>query len=131
MSPAQSTKRSQRVQSSCLPCRQGKLKCDKNYPTCLQCRKRGREAACSYTDAGRRYNAIKSDTHVMLEKIDRLETAITDLRAYTDRVTAAFPEASASPDNGGIEGPYQGKHLNWDLLEADVSAMIVSYLRRS
>lgn len=37
-----------RAQLSCTPCRQGKLKCNRDHPVCDQCTKRGRKEACLY-----------------------------------------------------------------------------------
>ncbi|KAF2257511.1 hypothetical protein CC78DRAFT_483704 [Lojkania enalia] len=37
-----------RPQLSCTPCRQGKLKCNREHPVCDQCAKRSRHDACKY-----------------------------------------------------------------------------------
>ncbi|KAF2192492.1 hypothetical protein K469DRAFT_731017 [Zopfia rhizophila CBS 207.26] len=37
-----------RAQLSCTPCRQGKLKCNREHPVCDQCTKRSRHNACQY-----------------------------------------------------------------------------------
>jgi hypothetical protein len=73
-------KRPQRVQLACLPCRQGKLKCNRIAPACDQCVKRARESACIYTERGLKYNAAKLKSEAMRDKVDRLESFVSQLR---------------------------------------------------
>jgi len=80
MSDEHSRKRGQRIQLACVPCRQGKLKCDRTYPACNQCHKRSREEVCTYTERGLRYNAAKQKADAMRKKLDRLEIVVNALR---------------------------------------------------
>ena len=82
-------KRVQRVQLACLPCRQSKLKCNRESPVCDQCYKRSRESACIYSEKGLRYNAARHKTESMRDKIDRLEV-------FVNRIKDARTESSTS-----------------------------------
>ncbi|KAK3638723.1 hypothetical protein LTR56_006730 [Elasticomyces elasticus] len=81
MSDAQNRKKPQRVQLACLPCRQAKLKCNRDTPACDQCVRRLREADCTYTERGLRYNAAKQKAEFMREKVDRLESFVNQLKS--------------------------------------------------
>ena len=115
MSDAQGRKRSQRVQLACVPCRSGKLKCNRDFPVCDQCYKRSREGSCTYTERGLRYNAARHKAESMREKIDRLETFVTHLkdgrvagnRSVLDANarTAVVPDIS-SRGSGELAGGY-------------------------
>ena len=37
-----------RIALACLDCRRRKLKCDRTYPACTRCQKRGHAASCTY-----------------------------------------------------------------------------------
>lgn len=71
--PATASRKHNRVQLACTPCRQGKLKCNREVPTCDQCFKRSREGECRYTERGLRYNAARRRAEDVREKIERLE----------------------------------------------------------
>ncbi|KAK5698048.1 hypothetical protein LTR97_007008 [Elasticomyces elasticus] len=81
MSDEQNRKKPQRVQLACLPCRQAKLKCNRQSPACDQCVKRLRERDCAYTERGLRYNAAKQKAEFMREKVDRLESFVNQLKS--------------------------------------------------
>ncbi|KAF2139918.1 uncharacterized protein K452DRAFT_320016 [Aplosporella prunicola CBS 121167] len=66
-----------RPQLSCIPCRQGKLKCNRAHPACDQCVKRSRESACNYVppppkDRGRKAKDMRG-------RIRHLEGLVVDL----------------------------------------------------
>ena len=53
--PLTGTKRKRnRLTYSCIECRERKVKCDRTYPACLICQKRGRAASCTYDNDPRR-----------------------------------------------------------------------------
>jgi len=74
-------KRVQRVQLACVPCRQAKLKCNRESPVCDQCHKRTRESACVYTERGLRHNAAKHKSENMKDKLERLEYFVNQIKA--------------------------------------------------
>ncbi|KAF2719447.1 hypothetical protein K431DRAFT_228699, partial [Polychaeton citri CBS 116435] len=65
-----------RSQLSCTPCRQGKLKCNRERdPACDQCIKRGRESACIYVPPP----AKNKPSQNVKGRIRQLETLVVDL----------------------------------------------------
>ncbi|KAI6790603.1 hypothetical protein KC361_g7836 [Hortaea werneckii] len=87
-------RRPDRVQLACLPCKQGKLKCNRVFPACDQCVKRSRQETCLYTDRGLKFNAARRNVDSMREKINRLESFVSELR----KPTSATGETQVSPD---------------------------------
>ncbi|KAK0841756.1 hypothetical protein LTS02_016733 [Friedmanniomyces endolithicus] len=88
-----SRKKPQRVQLACLPCRQAKLS-----PACDHCIKRSREADCSYTERGLRYNAAKQKAESMREKVDRLESFVNELKQNAPAGKPGKAVLSGHPD---------------------------------
>ncbi|KAK3113198.1 hypothetical protein LTR53_009740 [Teratosphaeriaceae sp. CCFEE 6253] len=70
----------QRVQLACVPCRQSKLRCSRDTPACEQCVKRTKETDCLYTERGLGYNAAKQRADLVREKVDRLESFVSQLK---------------------------------------------------
>ncbi|KAF2091247.1 hypothetical protein K490DRAFT_33868, partial [Saccharata proteae CBS 121410] len=97
-----------RPQLSCIPCRQGKLKCNRAQPACDQCVKRSRESACNYVppppkDRGRKAKDMRG-------RIKHLESLVVDLmngKVPPQQATSASAEQSFSggtpPENGSRE----------------------------
>ncbi|KAF2805332.1 uncharacterized protein BDZ99DRAFT_480714 [Mytilinidion resinicola] len=69
-----------RPQLSCIPCRQGKLKCNRLHPICDQCQKRSREASCSYLPPPTR----QKQTQNMKGRIKNLESLVVTLMNSKD-----------------------------------------------
>lgn len=63
-----------RSQLSCRPCRQGKLKCDREHP-CNQCIKRSRDSACVYLPPAEK----KKNGQNVRNRIQHLEKMVVDL----------------------------------------------------
>ncbi|KAM3416114.1 hypothetical protein BST61_g9595 [Cercospora zeina] len=65
-----------RSQLSCVPCRQGKLKCNRSHdPACDQCIKRSREGQCRYVPPAMKPKANQN----VKGRIRQLETLVVDL----------------------------------------------------
>ncbi|KAK5732286.1 hypothetical protein LTR17_010600 [Elasticomyces elasticus] len=130
MSDEQNRKKPQRVQLACLPCRQAKLKCNRDTPACDQCVKRLREADCTYTERGLRYNAAKQKAEFMREKVDRLESFVNQLKStaptkhsiQTPSVEHSLAHATGKlrlTDTGGVHfvGPSHWESIIEDIAE--------------
>ncbi|KAF2741355.1 hypothetical protein EJ04DRAFT_2556 [Polyplosphaeria fusca] len=64
-----------RPQLSCTPCRQGKLKCNREHPICDQCSKRSRHDACHYVPPPARNKQAQN----MRGRIRNLESLVVNL----------------------------------------------------
>ncbi|KAF2196585.1 hypothetical protein GQ43DRAFT_484821 [Delitschia confertaspora ATCC 74209] len=64
-----------RPQLSCVACRQGKLKCDRQHPVCDQCTKRSRQSECQYVPPPTR----SKQTENMRGRIRKLESLVVQL----------------------------------------------------
>ncbi|KAJ4286819.1 hypothetical protein N0V90_013071 [Kalmusia sp. IMI 367209] len=64
-----------RPQLSCTPCRQGKLKCNREHPICDQCAKRSRHDACQYVPPPPRNKQAQN----MRGRIRNLESLVVNL----------------------------------------------------
>ncbi|KAF2467236.1 uncharacterized protein BDR25DRAFT_376125 [Lindgomyces ingoldianus] len=64
-----------RPQLSCTPCRQGKLKCNREHPVCDQCSKRSRHESCKYVPPPPRNKQAQN----MRGRIRNLETLVVNL----------------------------------------------------
>lgn len=64
-----------RPQLSCTPCRQGKLKCNREHPVCDQCAKRSRHEACQYVPPPPRNKQAQN----MRGRIRNLESLVVNL----------------------------------------------------
>ncbi|KAF2007545.1 hypothetical protein P154DRAFT_454391 [Amniculicola lignicola CBS 123094] len=64
-----------RPQLSCVPCRQGKLKCSREHPVCDQCAKRSRHEACQYVPPPARNKQAQN----MRGRIRNLENMVVNL----------------------------------------------------
>ncbi|KAK4956689.1 hypothetical protein LTR10_006216 [Elasticomyces elasticus] len=130
MSDEQNRKKPQRVQLACLPCRQAKLKCNRDSPACGQCVKRLREGDCAYTERGLRYNAAKQKAEFMREKVDRLESFVNQLKSTAPtKHNTRSPNAEHSlahatgklrlTDTGGVHfvGPSHWESIIEDIAE--------------
>ncbi|KAK4889434.1 hypothetical protein LTR27_011778 [Elasticomyces elasticus] len=129
MSDEQNRKKPQRVQLACLPCRQAKLKCNRDSPACDQCVKRLREGDCAYTERGLRYNAAKQKAEFMREKVDRLESFVNQLKTAPTTHNTQSPSVEHSlthatgklrlTDTGGVHfvGPSHWESIIEDIAE--------------
>lgn len=64
-----------RSQLSCIPCRAGKLKCNRAQGGCDQCVKRGRESQCSYVPPPKR----QKHTQNVASRVRQLESLVVNL----------------------------------------------------
>ncbi|OJD35753.1 c6 transcription factor [Diplodia corticola] len=101
-----------RPQLSCIPCRQGKLKCNRQHPACDQCVKRSREAHCTYVPPPPKDRTRKAKD--MRGRIRHLESLVVDLMNGKDPRALALnpqdPQQSSSrrlptPDQPSPEHP--------------------------
>lgn len=97
-------KRAQRTQLACTSCREGKLKCSREFPACDQCFKHSREASCTYTERGLRYNASRQKAESMREKIDRLEGFVERLRGEGEGFGIRRGDGGSGRDGGVANG---------------------------
>ena len=86
----QQQKRS-RILLSCAPCRNSKLKCDREQP-CGQCLKKGRADACAYAPKPEKKRPAKG----MSARLKRLEGMVREMMD-TDVVPPRAPEGVAGP----------------------------------
>lgn len=90
-----------RQQLSCVPCRTGKLKCDRHHP-CDQCSKRSREASCIYLPPPKKKPRRPVNTK---DRISQLETLVSQLISH-GQPSIAIPEGqSTSPAAMAVQGP--------------------------
>ncbi|KAL1624645.1 hypothetical protein SLS56_007785 [Neofusicoccum ribis] len=86
-----------RPQLSCIPCRQGKLKCNRQHPACDQCVKRSREAQCNYVPPPPKDRTRKAKD--MRGRIRHLESLVVDLMNGKDpralSLNPADPQSSS------------------------------------
>ncbi|KAF2703937.1 hypothetical protein K504DRAFT_166951 [Pleomassaria siparia CBS 279.74] len=64
-----------RPQLSCTPCRQGKLKCNREHPICDQCSRRARHDACHYVPPPARNKQAQN----MRGRLKNLESLVVNL----------------------------------------------------
>ncbi|CAM1508351.1 Fc.00g051990.m01.CDS01 [Cosmosporella sp. VM-42] len=96
---AQQQKRS-RILLSCAPCRNSKLKCDREQP-CTQCLKKGRAEACAYAPKPEKKRPGKG----MSARLKRLEGMVRDMM---DTEVSAKPQAQADVP---VAGPPVQAHV--------------------
>ncbi|KAF2488863.1 hypothetical protein BU16DRAFT_472678 [Lophium mytilinum] len=89
-----------RPQLSCIPCRQGKLKCNRLHPICDQCIKRSREASCSYLPPPTR----QKQTQNMKGRIKNLESLVVTLMNSKDTQEAVPDSAREQNDHSTSVG---------------------------
>ena len=80
-----------RSQLSCIPCRQGKLKCNRAHDGCDQCLKRGREAQCSYVPPPKK----QKHTQNVSSRVRQLESLVVDLMNQQTQKDAIAKEGRA------------------------------------
>jgi hypothetical protein len=94
-----------RAQLSCTPCRQGKLKCNREHPVCDQCTKRGRKETCLYVPPP----AKNKQAHNMRGRIRNLENLVVTLINQKSQVqgvpTGQCTDSQSQPTTSG--GPEQ------------------------
>lgn len=104
-----------RSQLSCIPCRAGKLKCNRSHdPACDQCVKRNREGQCSYVPPPAKQKATQN----VKGRVRQLENLVVELMnqqthgsqrtAQSDtQVCTQSPQETQSRMNGGAIEPEQ------------------------
>ncbi|ORY19771.1 hypothetical protein BCR34DRAFT_471233, partial [Clohesyomyces aquaticus] len=120
-----------RKQLSCMPCRQGKLRCNREHPACDQCSKRSRHDACRYLAPppknrqsqnmrGRIKNLESLVVNLINQKSQEGDTDSSgiDLRlgygnsngiqGHDERVADAASFGQLHISNGGVETSYVG-----------------------
>ncbi|KAK7520384.1 fungal-specific transcription factor domain-containing protein [Phyllosticta citriasiana] len=107
--PPQSKVTRVRPQLSCIPCRKGKLKCNRAHPACDQCVKRSREPACNYVPPPPKEKGRKAKD--MRSRIRHLEALVVDLMNGKDprsvSVNSAQSAQSAQTNAGRLPTPDQ------------------------
>lgn len=105
-----------RIPLSCAPCRQRKLKCNRQSP-CDNCVKRGDSASCAYAAPATRKKGSQSSSMAnatpddMQNRIDRLEGLVLSLMTSGPQSSISAPEAAqvlsagASSIGSGSLGP--------------------------
>ena len=99
-----------RSQLSCTPCRQGKLKCNRQHdPACDQCIKRNRESACLYVPPPVKHKPAQN----VKGRIRQLENLVVDLmnqnRNGQPQLNGANEKRGSLDSNGTTlqsQGPY-------------------------
>ncbi|CAK1353996.1 hypothetical protein CB0940_02076 [Cercospora beticola] len=82
-----------RSQLSCIPCRQGKLKCNRSHdPACDQCIKRSREGQCHYVPPPKKQKANQN----VKGRIRQLETLVVDLMNQQSQKQAQTQQAEST-----------------------------------
>ena len=90
-----------RSQLSCTPCRQGKLKCNRQHePACDQCIKRNRESACIYVPPPVKHKPAQN----VKGRIRQLESLVVDLmnqnRGSQSQTSTASDKRGSRDSNG-------------------------------
>ncbi|KAK3696142.1 hypothetical protein LTR37_018113 [Vermiconidia calcicola] len=82
-----------RSQLSCTPCRQGKLKCNRQHePACDQCIKRNRESACIFVPPPAKHKPAQN----VKGRIRQLETLVVDLMNQNRGGQEVQPQANGT-----------------------------------
>ncbi|KAF2757408.1 hypothetical protein EJ05DRAFT_388826 [Pseudovirgaria hyperparasitica] len=87
-----------RPQLSCMPCRQGKLKCNRLQPFCDQCLKRSKEDSCVYPPPPQKIKQAQN----MKGRIRHLENLVVDL------MNAKQAEDGIESGNGNVSSSSHG-----------------------
>ncbi|KAE8420968.1 fungal-specific transcription factor domain-containing protein [Aspergillus pseudocaelatus] len=79
MTPRNRTPRAVRkhVTTACIPCRDGKVKCDGNTPTCKNCRIKGKDCSYRQTDDKRKV-PVRIAVGFLAQRVDQLSRYIRD-----------------------------------------------------
>lgn len=83
-----------RPQLSCTPCRQGKLKCNREHPVCDQCAKRSRHETCHYVPPPPRNKQAQN----MRGRIRNLESLVVNLINQKHQENGEAPAALAADE---------------------------------
>lgn len=89
-----------RPQLSCTPCRQGKLKCNREHPICDQCAKRSRHEDCHYVPPPTR----NKQTQNMRGRIKNLESLVVDLINQKSQEHEQRPDLKTGENGGAMLG---------------------------
>ncbi|CAG7557749.1 unnamed protein product [Fusarium equiseti] len=96
-----------RVLLSCAPCRNSKLKCDRERP-CNQCDKKGRASQCAYAPKPERKRPVKG----MSARLKRLEGMVREMMDSESAVqTAGSDPGNNSQVANGVTGPEVQGHV--------------------
>ena len=96
-----------RVLLSCAPCRNSKLKCDREQP-CSQCDKKGRASQCAYAPKPERKRPVKG----MSARLKRLEGMVREMMESESAVqTAGSNPRNNSQVANGVTGPEVQGHV--------------------
>ena len=100
MSQNPTGQRRARVQLSCAPCRQSKLKCNREQPTCDQCLKRSRSTHCIYATL----NLTRRPRPHVRGRIQHLERLVVELMSAKDHDKASpnGQDSQSSRDGPGL-----------------------------
>ncbi|KAF5021656.1 hypothetical protein F66182_6314 [Fusarium sp. NRRL 66182] len=101
-SPPEARQKRSRVLLSCAPCRNSKLKCDREQP-CGQCAKKDRAAQCAYAPKPDRKRPAKG----MSARLKRLEGMVREMM----ETEGADVRNSSTISNGSMAGPEVQCHV--------------------
>ncbi|KAI6766357.1 hypothetical protein HG530_007427 [Fusarium avenaceum] len=107
-STSEARQKRSRVLLSCAPCRNSKLKCDREKP-CNQCAKKGRASRCTYAPKPERKRPAKG----MSARLKRLEGMVREMMdpEGTPLEAAADTKDSSQVTNGATTGPEVQGHV--------------------
>ncbi|PVI06460.1 hypothetical protein DM02DRAFT_552389 [Periconia macrospinosa] len=110
-----------RPQLSCTPCRQGKLKCNREQPVCDQCLKRSRDSACRYMPPPE-----TKKTQNMRGRIRNLEDMVVNLLNQKEQDQKIKPISAETEkpgllriSNSGNEAKYVGAY-HWSTVLQEI-----------
>jgi hypothetical protein len=118
-STSEARQKRSRILLSCAPCRNSKLKCDREQP-CSQCDKKGRASQCTYAPKPEKKRPAKG----MSARLKRLEGMVREMMDSENSVqTAGSSLVNSSRVTNGATGPeVQGQVVRGDKTTTYVGA---------
>ncbi|EXM36002.1 hypothetical protein V3481_005362 [Fusarium oxysporum f. sp. vasinfectum] len=117
-STSEARQKRSRVLLSCAPCRNSKLKCDREQP-CGQCSKKGRASQCAYAPKPERKRPAKG----MSARLKRLEGMVREM--MDSEGTAPGTHASAGVGAGLANGTATGPDVQGHVVHSEKGATYV------
>ncbi|RKK87719.1 hypothetical protein BFJ69_g471 [Fusarium oxysporum] len=117
-STSEARQKRSRVLLSCAPCRNSKLKCDREQP-CGQCSKKGRASQCAYAPKPERKRPAKG----MSARLKRLEGMVREM--MDSEGTAPGTHASAGAGAGLANGTATGPDVQGHVVHSEKGATYV------
>ncbi|UZP44489.1 hypothetical protein NXS19_012301 [Fusarium pseudograminearum] len=118
-STSEARQKRSRILLSCAPCRNSKLKCDREQP-CSQCDKKGRASQCTYAPKPERKRPAKG----MSARLKRLEGVVREMMDSEGTLQTEVPiSVNSSRVTNGVTGPeVQGQVVGGDKTTTYVGA---------